>query len=63
MSKQIIYGEEARKALLEGVNKLADTVKVTLRTKRKKRSIRQKLWSTTNYKRWSNNSKRYRTRR
>ena len=40
MSKQIIYGEEARKALLEGVNKLADTVKVTLRTKRKKCSIR-----------------------
>ncbi len=30
MSKVIIYGEEARKSLLEGVNKLADTVKVTL---------------------------------
>ena len=30
MSKEIIYGENARKALLEGVNKLADTVKVTL---------------------------------
>ena len=30
MSKQIIYGEDARKQLLEGVNKLADTVKVTL---------------------------------
>ena len=30
MAKVIIYGEEARKALLEGVNKLADTVKVTL---------------------------------
>ena len=30
MSKEIIYGEEARRALLEGVNKLADTVKVTL---------------------------------
>ena len=30
MSKEIIYGEDARKALLEGVNKLADTVKVTL---------------------------------
>lgn len=30
MSKKIIYGENARKALLEGVNKLADTVKVTL---------------------------------
>ena len=30
MSKIIKYGEDARKALLEGVNKLADTVKVTL---------------------------------
>ena len=30
MSKDIRYGEEARKSLLEGVNKLADTVKVTL---------------------------------
>ena len=30
MAKQIKYGEDARKSLLEGVNKLADTVKVTL---------------------------------
>ena len=30
MSKEIRYGEDARKKLLEGVNKLADTVKVTL---------------------------------
>ena len=30
MAKEIKYGEEARKSLLEGVNKLADTVKVTL---------------------------------
>lgn len=30
MAKQIVYGEEARKSLLKGVNKLADTVKVTL---------------------------------
>ena len=30
MAKQIIFGEEARKSLLEGVNKLANTVKVTL---------------------------------
>ena len=30
MAKEIRYGEEARKSLLEGVNKLADTVKVTL---------------------------------
>ena len=30
MAKEIKYGEDARKKLLDGVNKLADTVKVTL---------------------------------
>ena len=30
MAKQIKYGEDARKALLNGVNQLADTVKITL---------------------------------
>ena len=30
MAKQIIYGEDARKALQSGINQLADTVKITL---------------------------------
>jgi len=30
MAKEILYGEEARKALEKGVNQLADTVKVTM---------------------------------
>ena len=30
MAKQIIYGEEARKAIERGVNQLADTVRITL---------------------------------
>ncbi len=30
MAKEIKFGEDARKSLLNGVNKLADTVKVTL---------------------------------
>ncbi len=30
MAKEIAYGEESRKALLAGINKLADTVKITL---------------------------------
>ena len=30
MAKEISYGEEARKSLLSGINKLADTVKITL---------------------------------
>ena len=33
MAKQIIFGEEARKAIERGVNQLADTVKITLGTK------------------------------
>ena len=30
MAKQIAYGEEARKALMKGIDQLADTVKITL---------------------------------
>src|SRR6188474_3107611 len=30
MAKQIVYGEEARQAVLRGISKLADAVKVTL---------------------------------
>ena len=30
MAKTIAYGEDARKSLLAGINKLADTVKITL---------------------------------
>ena len=30
MAKEIKFGEDARKSLLNGVNQLADTVKVTL---------------------------------
>ena len=30
MAKDIIYGVEARNALLRGVDKLADTVKITM---------------------------------
>ena len=30
MAKEIKFGEDARKSLLSGVNKIADTVKVTL---------------------------------
>ena len=30
MAKQLIYGEDARKALQRGIDQLADTVKVTM---------------------------------
>ena len=29
MAKQLLYGEEARRALEKGINQLADTVKIT----------------------------------
>ena len=41
MAKEIKYGEDARKKLLEGVNKLADTVKVTLGPNGKKVVMRR----------------------
>ena len=39
MAKQIVYGEDARKALMNGVNKLADTVKI-----RRKYEFKTAFW-------------------
>lgn len=39
MAKIIKFDEEARKSMLDGINILADTVKVTLRSKGKKCSF------------------------
>ena len=38
MAKQLKFNEEARRKLLAGVEKLSDAVKVTLGSKRKKRT-------------------------
>ena len=43
MAKKIIYGEDARKALLSGVNQLADTVKITLGPKGRNVVLDKKL--------------------
>ena len=43
MAKQIIFGEEARRALEAGSNKLADTVKVTLGPKGRN-VVLEKIW-------------------
>lgn len=43
MAKQIVYGEEARKALLSGIDQLANTVKVTLGPKGPQRRARQEV--------------------
>ena len=45
MAKQIIYGEEARKAIERGVNQLADTVKITLGPKGRNVLIEKKYGS------------------
>ena len=47
MAKQITYGEEARQAILRGVNKLADAVKVTLGPKGRNVVIERKFGSPT----------------
>jgi chaperonin GroEL len=47
MAKQIKFGEEARKALETGVNKLADTVKVTLGPKGRNVVLDKKFGSPT----------------
>src|SRR5438477_650415 len=46
-SKQIVYNEEARHALMRGVNKLADAVKVTLGPKGRNVVIDKKFGSPT----------------
>jgi chaperonin GroL len=47
MSKRITYGEEARQAILRGVNKLADAVKVTLGPRGRNVVIEKKFGSPT----------------
>ncbi len=45
MSKEILYGQEARAALLRGVDKLADTVKITLGPKGRNVVLEKKFGS------------------
>jgi chaperonin GroEL len=47
MAKRITYGEEARQAILKGVNKLADAVKVTLGPKGRNVIVERKFGSPT----------------
>src|SRR4030043_844271 len=44
-AKQIVYSEDARQAVLRGVNKLADAVKVTLGPKGRNVVLEKKLGS------------------
>src|SRR5437867_2227170 len=47
MAKQIVYGEQARQAILRGVNQLADAVKVTLGPKGRNVVLDKKFGSPT----------------
>src|SRR5437868_5802314 len=47
MAKQIIYGEDSRRAVLRGINQLADAVKVTLGPKGRNVVIDKKFGSPT----------------
>ena len=50
MSKEIKFGEDARKSLLNGVNKLADTVRVTLGPKGRNVVLDKQFRKPTYYK-------------
>ena len=49
MAKQIAYGEDARKALLNGINQLADTVKITLGPKGRNVVLDKKFGASGNH--------------
>ena len=49
MAKDILFGEEARRALERGINQLADTVRITLGPKGRN-VVLIKIWFTNDYK-------------
>ena len=58
MAKEIKYGTEARAALGAGVDKLANTVRVTLGPKGRNVVLDKSLRSSTDHKRWCYHCKR-----
>ena len=69
MAKEIKYGAEARNALQNGVNQLADTVRVTLGPKGRNVVLDKQygapliIWCSIDYKRWCYDCKRDRAGR
>lgn len=61
MAKELYYGEEARRKLQAGVDKLADTVKITLGPKGRNVLLDKKFGSPLINKRRCYNRKRNRT--
>lgn len=50
MAKEIKYSKDARQLMLDGVNKLADAVKVTLGPKGQKCCIGEIIWLSSYHK-------------
>lgn len=51
MAKELMYGMDARNALLRGVDKLADTVKITLGPKGRNVVLEKKYGATDDHQR------------
>ena len=63
MAKEIKYGAEARTALEAGVNKLADTVRVTLGPKGRNVVLDKSVRRSADHQRWCDHRKRDRAGR
>ena len=63
MAKEIKYGAEARNALQNGVNQLADTVRVTLGPKGRNVVLDKQYGAPAHHKRWCYDCKRDRAGR
>jgi len=49
LAKQIKYSEDARASMKAGIDKLADTVGVTLGPRGRNVVLDKKIWTTTGY--------------
>ena len=58
MAKDLKFSEDARQAMLRGVDKLANAVKVTIGPKGRNVVLDKRICCTFNYKRWCNNCQR-----
>lgn len=54
MVKQLKFSEDARQAMLRGVDQLANAVKVTIGPKGRNVVLDKEVYSTFNYERWCN---------
>ena len=55
-AKQLAFGEDARRHLERGINKVCDAVKITLGPKGRNVVLEKEIWFTDNNKRRCNSS-------